>query len=160
MDKLSQTEAVNVVAYLNRAGLLLAMEGQAAVWQDALWGVKYADAVEACRTLAREPLRNGRFVTPADVLGAVRRLRAGRIRDRVAPAPPVPLPPAIEKLFGQTYVRALGDGATEEQADELACSTVGVVRALESGSTRPVREVLANFAGARKMDVATKPRGV
>lgn len=140
---MSHEEAVNVVAYLNRGGLLIASEGQPAVWRDALWGVRYADAQEACRVLVREGGTRDRFATPADLLRAVRRIRGARIKDRVPPAPPVPLPAAAELEFGRAYLRALGDGATEEEADAAACRVAQVVRVqVEAGPVPDLRELV------------------
>ncbi|WNM72835.1 hypothetical protein SEA_REDFOX_48 [Arthrobacter phage RedFox] len=145
---MSQEQAVTLVAYLNRAGLVIAMEGQAAVWRDALYGVSFADAQEAARQLVREGAVRERFATPADLFRAVKKLRGARIGGRVPPAPPVPLDPAGELLFGRTYMWALGGGATEEQADAVACKRVGVVREVAAGPGRDPRELIEATAEA------------
>lgn len=124
---MSQTEALGLVAYLNRAGLLPAMEGQAAVWQDALWDVRAPDAMEAARRLVRMPDRVA-YVKPGDVLREVRKVRADRIGGRRPPAPPEPLDPLRDLEFQRVYLVALGDGATEADADAAACRAVGQVR--------------------------------
>lgn len=142
---MTQEQAVTLVAYLNRAGLVIAMEGQAAVWRDALYGVRFEDAQEAARELVRGGIRE-RFATPADLYRAVKKLRAGRIGGRVPPAPPVPLDPAAEMLFARAYLWALGSGATEEQADETACKRVGVVREALEGPVRDVRALIEGSA--------------
>ncbi|QOP64942.1 hypothetical protein SEA_BRYNNIE_44 [Arthrobacter phage Brynnie] len=148
MSGMTQEQAVAVVAYLNRAGLVIAMEGQAAVWRDALYGVRYADAVDACRELVREGAVRERFATPADVLRMVRRMRGKRLADAVPPAPPVALDVAADLAFRRAWLRAVGDGATEEQADAHACGVVGVVRAVESGPSRDPRELIEQTAAA------------
>lgn len=141
--ELSNTEAAGVVAYLNRAGLLPALVGQAAVWRDALWGVRFPDAQEACRVLARQPDRVA-YVKPGDVLREVRKLRADRIGGRRPPAPPEPLDPAADLAFQRAYLVALGDGATEADADAAACAAVGVVRGqLPAANPGRLRELLA-----------------
>lgn len=145
---LSQEQAVNVVAYLNRAGLLLAMEGQAAVWADALYRVRYVDAIEACRQVVREGAVKERFATPNDVLRMVRKLRGVRLAGKVPPAPPVELDVAADLAFRRAWLSAVGDGATEAQADEHACGVVGVVRAVESGPSRDPRELIEQTAAA------------
>jgi hypothetical protein len=123
---MTHEQAALVVTYLNRAGMIQAMEGQAAVWRDALYGVCYEDAIEACRELVR---RAGVVqVKPGDLLAEVRLIRRARIGNRVAPAPPVELPPARDAQFCRAFLRALGDGADEDQADAQACRAVGVVR--------------------------------
>lgn len=142
---MTQEQAVTLVAYLNRAGLVLAMEGQAAVWRDALYGVRFEDAQEAARQMVREGIRE-RFATPADLYRAVRKLRSGRIGGRVPPAPPVPLDPAGEILFARTYLWALGSGATEEQADAAACKRLDVVREALEGPARDVRALIEGAA--------------
>lgn len=145
---MTQEQAVAVVAYLNRAGVLIAMEGQAAVWRDALYRVRYADAIEACRDLVREGAVKERFATPADVLRAVRRIRNKRLADSVPPAPPVALDVAADLRFRRAWLEAVGDGATEEQADGYACRVVGVVRAVEAGPVRDPRELIEQTAAA------------
>lgn len=124
---MSQTEALGLVAYLNRAGLLPAMEGQAAVWQDALWDVRAPDAMEAARRLVRQPGRVA-YVKPGDVLAEVRKVRADRIGGRRPPAPPAPVEPLADLEFQRVYLVALGDGATEADADAAACRALGLVR--------------------------------
>ena len=124
---MTQTEALGLVAYLNRAGMLPAMEGQAAVWKDALWDVRAPDAMEAARRLVRQPDRVA-YVKPGDVLREVRKLRADRIGGRRPPAPPEPLEPVRDLEFQRVYLLALGDGATEVEADAVACSALGQVR--------------------------------
>lgn len=140
---MTQEQALTLVAYLNRAGLVLAMEGQAAVWQDALYGVRFEDAQEAAREMVRGGAVKERFATPADLYRAVKRLRASRIGGRVAPAPPVPLDAAGELLFGRSYLWALGSGAGEEEADAVACKRVGLVRELTAGPRRNAAEIQA-----------------
>lgn len=139
---MTEEHAALVVAYLNRAGLLQAMTGQAAVWRDALWGVRYEDAVEACRELARRP--GVVQLKPGDLLFEVRKLRAGRIGNRRPPAPPVELDAADDAKFGRVYLRALGDGGTEAEADAVACRVLGVERgALPPADPGRLRELLA-----------------
>lgn len=142
---MTQEQAVTLVAYLNRAGLVIAMEGQAAVWRDALYGVRFEDAQEAAREMVRAGIRE-RFATPADLYRAVRKLRSSRIGGRVPPAPPEPLDPAGEMLFARSYLWALGSGATEEQADAAACKRVGVVREAIEGPVRDVRALIEGRA--------------
>jgi hypothetical protein len=145
---MTQEQAVQVVAYLNRAGVLLAMEGQAAVWRDALYRVRYQDAVDGCRELVREGAIKERFATPADVLRAVRRIRNKRLADSVPPAPPVALDVGADLRFRRAWLEAVGDGATEEQADGYACGVVGVVRAIESGPVRDPRKLIEKTAAS------------
>jgi hypothetical protein len=124
---MTQTEALGLVAYLNRAGMLPAMEGQAAVWQDALWDVRAPDAMEAARRLVRQPGRVA-YVKPGDLLAEVRKVRADRIGGRRPPAPPEPLEPLADLEFQRLYLVALGDGLTEVEADRRACGALRLVR--------------------------------
>lgn len=146
---MTQEQAVGLVAYLNRAGLVIAMEGQAAVWKDALYGVSYADAQEACRELVRKP-DGPRILSPRDVYAEVKRLRRRRIADRVPPAPPVELSALDEIAFQRAFYRALGDGATEEQADGFACKSVGVERKAVTGPVRDPRRAIEQTADSMK----------
>lgn len=139
---MGHAEATNVVAYLNRAGMLQAMEGQAAVWKDALWGVRYADAMEACRELVRRP--GVVQVKPGDLLLEVRKVRAARRGNRVPPAPPLELPADAQLAFGRAYMRALGDGASEAEADAAACHVVGAVREAITPDPGRLKELLAS----------------
>jgi hypothetical protein len=140
---LTQEQAVGIVGYLNRAGLLQAVEGAGAVWRDALWGVRFEDAQEGCRALVRRA-GGPRFVVPGDLLFEVRKIRAGRIGNRVPPAPPGDLPAEAQAEFGRVYLRALGDGASETEADAAACRWAGVVReAIKPGDPARLRELLA-----------------
>lgn len=124
-------ETVLIVGYLNRAGLLWAMEGQGQVWHDAIGDrVSYPDAQEAARTLARTRGGEQRNVTPADLLTAVRRLRAARITgvpgDALHIAPPEPLDVTADLLWRRTYLAALGDGRTQDQAEGEANARLGL----------------------------------
>jgi hypothetical protein len=123
---MTQEQATFLVTYLNRAGLVIAMEGQGAVWHDALWGVRYEDGMEAVRNIVRRP-RTG-LISPGDVLAEVRKVRAARIGNRVPPAPPGDIPAEAQMDFHRAYMQALGDGADEDQADQAACRTVGASR--------------------------------
>ena len=85
---MNQTEAASIVAYLNRAGLLWAMVGQAAVWSDALGDVSFVTAQEVVRDMAANRTSAGRSVTPGDVREAVRTIRNARLAVMRTPEPP------------------------------------------------------------------------
>lgn len=131
---MNNEETGKVVAYLNRAGLIYAMENQVAVWHDLIGRLRYADVVEACRNIGRDEAAGGRlggsFLTPGAVAGEVRRLRARRSANHVVPAPPEGLEDdtAAQLQFHRAYMGALGDGAGVDGADAAACSAVGVTR--------------------------------
>ncbi|MEE6280175.1 hypothetical protein [Georgenia sp. MJ170] len=117
----------NVLAYLVKAGKLQPVDGMVAVWRDVLTGVRYGDAIEACRSLAAG---EAGWLTPGHLFGEVRRLRRARIGNRSAPAPP----PSVagdgwaQLRFQRAYIEALGDGDDDDVADERACAAVGVHR--------------------------------
>jgi hypothetical protein len=85
----NQREAVQLVSYLNRAGLVPALEGQAAVWADALGDVAFEDAQEVARGLARSRTGVERWVTPGDIRAGVRDIRRARLRLNPPPVPEV-----------------------------------------------------------------------
>lgn len=75
---MNHTETVQLIAYLDRAGLVQALDGQAAVWTDALDDVAYADAHQVARRLVRERTSRDRWVTPGDIRAGVRELHAAQ----------------------------------------------------------------------------------
>lgn len=81
-----QTEAQSLIAYLNRAGLVGAMEGQSAVWADALPDVDFEDAKEAARTLVRTRTSDQRWVVPGDIRAGVRAIVKVRAEAALDPA--------------------------------------------------------------------------
>ena len=99
-------EAASLVGYLNRAGLLQALEGQAAVWCDLLDDVDFVDARAAARDLAMVRSGADRWLTPGDIRVGVRRIRA----DRLARTPD-PLPDA-DPSDPAAYIAALRAGRT------------------------------------------------
>lgn len=97
---MNQQQAVALVSYLNRAGLLQALEGQSAVWADALDDVDFTDAQAAARTLARARTGGERWVTPGDIRAGVRDIRRARLR-----ANPLPVP-AVDPDDARAYLAA------------------------------------------------------
>ncbi|MGO2080258.1 hypothetical protein [Glutamicibacter arilaitensis] len=143
---MNEEQTANVVAYLNRAGLLYAMTGQVGVWHDAIGDrCRYEDAVEACRNLSRDPAlagrRGGSFLIPGDVLAEVKRIRARRTAGHEVPGPPEVLSddPAAGLRFQREYIRALGDSGDPESADAEACRALGVQRPAALGAPDPQR---------------------
>lgn len=106
-------ETLTLIAALNRAGLVYAMEGQTAVWADALSDVRYADAVEAAKNLIRNRTSDQRSLTPGDVRAEVRRLRAKRITDAPPPLPSAdPDDVAAYQAERKVLLTGLADGTT------------------------------------------------
>jgi len=147
---MNRTEATQIVTYLNRAGLVGAMEGQAAVWADALEDVSYVTAQEVVRAMTKTRTSGLRWVTPGDVRDAVTTIR----RDRLAKIRPVDPPsaldgiPARENAWAASYRRAIGDGLDTTDAYVAACAEHGIApHAIESGG-RPVKSRLAQIAAS------------
>lgn len=156
---MNQTEAAGIVAYLNRAGLLWAMEGQAAVWADALTDVPFVTAQEVVRDMAATRTSGGRSVVPGDVREAVRRIRADRVKDMRSPEPPEALEgnPVRENAWRVAYVRLIADGLTEAQADVQACAEHGVTRPAVEASPRPVTAILGTHKTGCPCGCLTRP---
>lgn len=147
---MNQTEAASIVAYLNRAGLLWAMEGQAAVWADALADVSFVTAQEVVRDMAATRTSGGRSVVPGDVRESVRLLRHSRTKDMRTPEPPEALEgdPRREIEWQRVYRTAIGDGQNETQADSTACVALRVTRPAIEAAPRPVTAMLTSHKGA------------
>lgn len=150
---MNREQTGNVVAYLNRAGLLYAMTEQVSVWHDAIGDlIRYDDAVEACRNLTRDPAlagrRGGSFLIPGDLLAEVKRIRAKRTAGHTVPAPPAAISdnPQAQLAFHREYIRALGDGLDPTTADATACQALNVQRPPKLGPADPER-VRALIAG-------------
>ena len=164
---MENTEAVALIGYLNRAGLVGAMEGQGAVWADALSDITANDAQEVARGLARNRTSAERWVTPGDIRSGARAVRQTRLvqaeRDSALLLPP----PATDDVraeveWTRAYRRALGDGLTAEDADVVACRVSRLARrgGLEA---RPVVQLVAqaaeHFAGIPPAQAATNITG-
>lgn len=154
-----QTEAASLVAYLNRAGLLWAMEGQAAVWADALADVSYVTAQEVVRSMAATRTSGSRSVVPGDVRDAVRIIRHDRLKDMRSPEPPQELDghPARELAWQRAYRTAIGDGQDEAQADRTACHAVSVTRLAIEAAPRPVTAALEGHKAGCRCGCLTRP---
>lgn len=101
---MNRADALTLITYLNRAGLVGAMEGQAAVWADALADVRFEDAQEAARWMARTRTSAQRWVTPGDIRELVTTIRDDRVmRGRVYIASP---PERLDSLEHSDYLAA------------------------------------------------------
>lgn len=148
---MKQTEAVTVVTYLNRAGLLHAMEGQGAVWADALEFVRFEDARDVARDLARTRRGADRWVTPGDIIDGASRLRASRVNGRTPPPPPPCIPHdnvAAQIGWQRTVTRHLADGLDDGAATAAALTEMGLPP-LEIEHTRPVAALVEQVARKR-----------
>jgi hypothetical protein len=123
----NREQTATIVAYLNRANLIPALEGQTAVWHDALADVDYQAAQTVARQMCRTRTSEDRWVTPADVLNGVRSLRAERIaefqRTNPNPLPPIELAdwPELERAWTGAFWDAVVDG--EDMAGAVAAAS-------------------------------------
>jgi hypothetical protein len=144
----NQTEALLLVTNLNRGGLLQAMEGQAAVWADALDDIAIADAIPAARRLIRYHVGADRWVTPGDIRQTIGEMRRERIEAvKSTPAPPSELDdnPREGQRWLLGFWRAIGDGLTEAEASSRADEELGVTRyGIER--PRPVEQIVQQTA--------------
>lgn len=147
---MNQREATMIVGWLNRGGLLWAMEGQGEVWADALQDVPFETAFEVAKTMVRERTSTSRAVVPADIRAKVEEIRKQRIAVMAAPQPPETLDGHTRREieWRKAYVRHIGDGLSEAEADRRACAEVGVVRPDLQIAPRPVTAVLEGHKAA------------
>lgn len=80
---MNRTQTAAAVSYLNRAGLVGAMEGQVAVWHEALEDLAMEDVEPAVREIVRTRLSTERWVTPGDI-------RAATLKTKPRPVPGTP----------------------------------------------------------------------
>jgi len=125
---MNQQQATSLVMYLNRAGLLNAMEGQGAVWADALSDVSYVTAQEVVRGMAATRTTDQRWVTPGDVRAEVARIRKARTSALGEVNPPAELDesPRRSITWLRAYVEAIGDGESPDAATKRACDALGI----------------------------------
>lgn len=125
-------QVLALLAFLNRAGLLHAVEGQAEVWARALSHTSIEDAQAAADRLLVERTSESRWVVPGDLLASVRTIRAARVRAALGGAEPVPPRevPADDveayQAWRKAFLRSLGDGKTVHAAEVDACGAAGV----------------------------------
>lgn len=125
---MNQTEAANLVLVLNRAGLVQAMEGQAAVWAMALEDVSYVTAQEVARAMVKGRTSDMRWVTPGDIRSEVARLRKQRTSAIGVVNPPAELADRVADTitWQRAYVEAIGDGDAPDVAEKRACDALGI----------------------------------
>lgn len=125
---MNHTEATTLVTVLNRAGLVPALEGQAAVWQMALDDVPFPVAQTVARRMIATRTSDQRWVTPGDIRAAVATERKRLIGRMTSPQPPQQLAddPRAEHAWTRAYVTAIGDGHEPADAEQLACDHVGI----------------------------------
>lgn len=106
---MNATEAVTLCRYVKAACPQQAIdELTPRAWSDLLAGIRFEDAQEAARNLARRQP----FVAPSEIIVEAKRIRAVRIRAHGDPIPPAGLDPAAEIVWRQDAWRRIGDGET------------------------------------------------
>lgn len=108
-------------------------------WATALYDITLEDGVKAVHVHYRESTDR---IMPAHVRRIVSRVKAvrwkthGPLDSAAAPPPQLDDRPADAIRWQRAYRRAIGEGATREQADAHACDTLGIVRPREVGPAR------------------------
>lgn len=128
---MKETQALLLITALNRAGLLHAVQGQAELWAAALNDVTYEDATEAVRAIITNRTHQERWTVPGDVIAGVRTIRDARINAIMGGTEPQPPEELIDDIasyntWRRTFNRALGDGRTRQQAENIAHTATGL----------------------------------
>lgn len=128
---MKRSDTVLLLAALNRAGILHVVEGQAAVWAEALSHTSYEDAEAAANQIIRERTSENRWVVPGDVLATVRKIRDARIHAVLQGAEPAPPDVLVDDIAGyndwrRSFNRALGDGLPLRDAEVVAAQAAGI----------------------------------
>ncbi|WP_402371417.1 hypothetical protein [Isoptericola rhizosphaerae] len=126
---MNQIETTTIITVLNRAGLVGALEGQAAVWAEALDDVRFEDGREATRQMIRTRTSAERWVTPGDIRTLAKKVRLDRFNSLPfrLQHPELPQPttgewnPRDEITFTRAYRDAVLDGKSPEIAYADAC---------------------------------------
>lgn len=121
------------------------------------WAGAIDDAVtpaDAKQIIIDHYARERTWIMPSDINASSAMVRRSRItaaeRDGEPLAPPESLDGDVlaEIAWQRTYWRSIGDGASQDQADRLACVEAGVIRpALEVGA-RPVMALVQQVSDA------------
>lgn len=127
------SEAVSLIAYLNRAGLVGAVEGGGAVWADALEDIAFPDAQHAARELVRTRTSDQRWVVPGDIRAAVKRHRATAAieaadPDAVPDADPADVRAYIAAIRAGRYVSTAGQAPHPERVQALISQAASTTR--------------------------------
>jgi hypothetical protein len=106
-------------------------EADLTAWSMVLDDIALTDAA----TVLRDHYRESRFpVRPADIVERVARLRSGRRRAWEVAGGEVPVPPcdpddiAASIAWTRAFHHGIGSGLTTQQADDAACTAIGVRR--------------------------------
>lgn len=101
-------------------------EIDAQAWHAVVGDLRFDD----CRDAVIAHYRDSSYtLMPADLRAGVKKVRKDRIGDKVAPLPPVD-PDDVERYaqWQQVWVRAIGDGLTDQEAEHYADAELGITR--------------------------------
>ena len=140
-------------AYDNRKPAEITTRAWAAALDE---NILYADA----QSIVIEHYANTRdWIMPADINTRSRQIRQARTRDMRSPEPPEALEgiPEREHAWTRAYVRLIGDGLTESEADAQACAEHGVTRAQLDAAPRPVQAAIEGHRASCRCGCLTRP---
>ena len=118
--------------------------------------ITFADA----KTIVIEHYARTRdWIMPADVNAASRQIRHARTSVMASPQPPETLDgiPAREQAWTRAYIRLIGDGMTEAEADAQACAEHGVTRPAIEAAPRPVAALTGTHKPTCTCGCLTRP---
>ena len=118
--------------------------------------ITFADA----KTIVIEHYARTRdWIMPADVNAASRQIRHARTSVMASPQPPEALDgiPERENAWRRAYVRLIGDGLTEAEADARACAEHGVTRPAIEAAPRPVAALTGTHKPTCTCGCLTRP---
>lgn len=127
---MNESQALAIVTWLNRAGLLWAMENQAEVWADALGDIHPETGLLAAKEIARTRTSDQRAITPGDVRKHVETIRVRRLQGVETGHPPSELADRPKDHARWLKLRnwQIGNGLTPELADAYADAQYKITR--------------------------------
>lgn len=140
-------------AYDGRKPAVTTVEAWAAALDD---NIAFADAKAI---VIEHYARTRDWLMPADVNAASRQIRHARTSVIATPQPPEALDgiPAREHAWRRAYIRLVGDGLTEAEADAQACAEHGVTRPAIEAAPRPVAALTGTHKGGCTCGCLTRP---
>lgn len=124
-------------------------ESAARAWAEAV--DSNVTLTDALAIVADHYARESRWIMPADINGASKRIRRARLDVMKTPEPPAALDPEDVdgwRVWSRAYRSAIGDGRSERQASEIACAAVGIPVPEEITTVRPVAHLITQAANA------------
>lgn len=127
---MNEAQALAIVTWLNRAGLLWAMENQAEVWADALGDIHPETALLAAKEISKTRTSDQRAITPGDIRKHVDTIRTRRLQGVQPGEPPSELAdrPLDHARWNKLRNWQIGNGMTPELADAYADAQYQITR--------------------------------